>query len=187
MIALSPIAIARSARKEPIDGGWDAIPTRIELDPARFTADSTAGLGDFSHIEVVYFFDRVADADVQTGARRPRGREDWPLIVILAQRGKVWPNRLGVTICKLLSVNGLTLSVQGLDAIDGTPVIDIKPVTKGFLPRRFSRTGLVRRDHADLLVAHARASRVSLTTASAIFTRRRKSRMRARSALASFV
>ena len=135
MIALTPIAIVRSTRKEPIDDGWDAIPARIELNPAQFTADATAGLADFSHIEVVYFFDRVGDAEVQTGARHPRGREDWPLVGILAQRGKGRPNRLGVTICKLLSVNGLTLTVQGIDAIDGTPVIDIKPVMKGFLPR----------------------------------------------------
>jgi tRNA (adenine37-N6)-methyltransferase len=135
MIALTPIAIVHSARKEPIDDGWDAIPARIELNPALFTADATAGLADFSHIEVVYFFDRVGDAEVQTGARHPRGRDDWPLVGILAQRGKGRPNRLGVTICKLLSVNGLTLTVQGLDAIDGTPVIDIKPVMTGFLPR----------------------------------------------------
>ncbi|HEX2590352.1 MAG TPA: SAM-dependent methyltransferase [Rhizomicrobium sp.] len=135
VIELTAIGTVRSERDEPIDDGWDAIETRIELDPAVFGPDATASLGDFSHIEVVYHFDRVGPEEINTGARRPRGRADWPLVGILAQRGKGRPNRLGVTVCKLLSVDGLTIRVQGLDAIDGTPVIDIKPVMKGFLPR----------------------------------------------------
>jgi len=134
-ITLTPIGTVRSARNEPIDDGWDEIETKIELDPGVFGPDATASLGDFSHIEVVYHFDRVGDAEINTGARRPRGRADWPLVGILAQRGKGRPNRLGVTVCKLLSVDGLAIRVQGLDAIDGTPVVDIKPVMKGFLPR----------------------------------------------------
>jgi len=135
VIALTSIGTVKSARNEPIDDGWDTIETSIELDPGQFNADATAGLADFSHIEVVYHFDRVGDAEINTGARHPRGRADWPLVGILAQRGKGRPNRLGVTVCKLLSVDGLTVRVQGLDAIDGTPVVDIKPVMKGFLPR----------------------------------------------------
>jgi tRNA (Thr-GGU) A37 N-methylase len=134
-IILKAIGTVRSARDVPDDDGWDTIPTRIELDPAQFKADATAGLSDFSHIEVIYRFDRVSDGEVQTGARHPRGREDWPLVGIFAQRGKGRPNRLGVTICKLVAVDGLTVTVQGLDAIEGTPVIDMKPVMKGFLPR----------------------------------------------------
>jgi tRNA-Thr(GGU) m(6)t(6)A37 methyltransferase TsaA len=134
-IILKSIGTVRSTRDVPDDDGWDTIPTRIELDPAQFTADATAGLSDFSHIEVIYHFDRVGNDEVQTGARRPRGRKDWPLAGIFAQRGKGRPNRLGVTICKLLKVDGLALTVQGLDAIEGTPVIDVKPVMKGFLPR----------------------------------------------------
>jgi tRNA (adenine37-N6)-methyltransferase len=134
-ITLKAIGTVRSTRDAPDDDGWDTIPTRIELDPAQFAADATAGLSDFSHIEVIYHFDRVSDDEVQTGARHPRGRKDWPLAGIFAQRGKGRPNRLGVTICKLLKVDGLTLTVQGLDAIEGTPVIDVKPVMQGFLPR----------------------------------------------------
>jgi tRNA (Thr-GGU) A37 N-methylase len=65
----------------------------------------------------------------------PRGRKDWPRIGIFAQRGRVRPNRLGVTVCRLVRVDGLVLHVEGLDAIDGTPVLDIKPVMSGFLPR----------------------------------------------------
>lgn len=134
-ITMQPIGVVRSTRAEPIDDQWDSIEARIELDPKLFGPDATAGLSDFSHIEVVYHFDRVPDDEIQTGARHPRGRKDWPKVGILSQRGKGRPNRIGVCACALLDVQGLTLRVRGLDAIDGTPVLDIKPVMKGFLPR----------------------------------------------------
>ncbi len=134
-ITVQPIGIVRSARAEPIDDHWDGIEARIELDPALFGPDATAGLSDFSHIEVVYHFDRVPDEEIQTGVRRPRGRKDWPRVGILAQRGKGRPNRIGVCACSLQGVDGLVLRVRGLDAIDATPVLDIKPVMSGFLPR----------------------------------------------------
>ena len=89
----------------------------------------------FSHIEVVYVFDRVDPKDIQTGARHPRNNRDWPKVGIFAQRGKARPNRLGVTVCRLLAVDGLELSVQALDAIDGSPVMDIKPYMLEFGPR----------------------------------------------------
>ena len=72
-------------------------------------------------------FDRVDPAKINLGARHPRNRTDWPVVGIFAQRAKARPNRLGVTTCELLSVDGLTLTVLGLDAIDATPVLDIKP------------------------------------------------------------
>ncbi len=134
-IILKPIGTVRSTRDEAIDDDWDAIPTRIELDPTQFGPEATASLGDFSHIEVLFHFDRVPQSEIQTGARHPRGRTDWPLVGIFAQRGKGRPNRLGLCVCRLERADGLTLHVKGLDAIDGTPVLDIKPVMKGFLPR----------------------------------------------------
>ena len=134
-IILEPIGFVRGGRSEPLDDQWDSVEAEIALDPAQVTPDATASLGDFSHIEVVFSFNRVDDAEIQTGARHPRGRTDWPKVGIFAQRGKGRPNRIGVTMCKLLHVDGLKLSVRGLDAIDGTPVLDIKPVMKGFLPR----------------------------------------------------
>ena len=134
-IVLSSIGTVRSSRTQPIDDDWDSVESSVVLDSSLFGPEATASLADFSHVEVVYHFDRVADAEIQTGARHPRGRSDWPKVGILAQRGKGRPNRVGVTVCRLLSVDGLTLRLRGLDAIDGTPVIDIKPVMKGFLPR----------------------------------------------------
>jgi len=134
-IQIRAIGHVRGGRKEPIDDAWDSIECVIALDAAQFDADATASLGDFSHIEVVFHFDQVPDDEINRGARHPRGRKDWPLVGILAQRGKGRPNRIVVTICRLLAVDGLTLKVNGLDAIDGTPVIDVKPVMTGFLPR----------------------------------------------------
>lgn len=96
--------------------------------------ESVTGLEEFSHIEVVYILSQVSADKIVTNARHPRGNRDWPAVGILAQRGKNRPNRIGVTICQLISVVGHELNVRGLDAIDGTPVVDIKPVMSGFLP-----------------------------------------------------
>ena len=134
-IVLIPIGHVRGGRAAAIDDDWGASRARIELDPDRFTAEALAGLGDFSHIEVVFVFHGVDEAKVETAARRPRGRPDWPLVGIFAQRGRARPNRLGVSVCRVVAVSGLCVEAEGLDAIDGTPVVDIKPVLRGFLPR----------------------------------------------------
>ena len=134
-ITLQPIAHVRGGRADPIDDDWGKSRARLELDPTRFQADALAGLDGFSHVEVIYLFDKVKDDSIVAGARHPRGRADWPLVGIFAQRGKNRPNRLGVTVCRIIAVEGLAVEVEGLDAIDGTPVLDIKPVLKGFLPR----------------------------------------------------
>lgn len=130
-----PVGFARSERTEPIDDGWDAIPAHIEMDAEQFGPEALYGLDSFSHAEVIFLFDRVPDEEIERGARHPRGNKDWPLAGIFAQRGKNRPNRLGHTVCRILKVDGLKLYVEGLDAIDGTPVLDIKPVMSGFLPR----------------------------------------------------
>jgi len=91
-----------------------------------------AGLQEFSHIEIVFVFDQVEPADIERGARHPRGNLSWPAVGIFAQRAKMRPNRIGVTVCRLLEVDGLVLRVAGLDAIDGTPVLDIKPYMSEF-------------------------------------------------------
>jgi tRNA (adenine37-N6)-methyltransferase len=107
-ITVRPIGFVRSARNEPIDDGWDGIDAHIELDSKELEPDAVLGLSDFSHIEVVFLFDRVDPAKVCRGSRRSRGREDWPLTGILAQRAKDRPNRLGVTVCRLLKVEKIS-------------------------------------------------------------------------------
>jgi len=132
---IAPIGHVRGGREQPIDDDWGESRARIELDPARFTPDALAGLSEFSHLEVIFLFDKVTAHKIEYGARHPRGRTDWPLVGIFAQRGKNRPNRLGLCSCRIVSVDGLRVEVEGLDAIDGTPVIDLKPVMRGFLPR----------------------------------------------------
>jgi tRNA (Thr-GGU) A37 N-methylase len=134
-VVLTPIGVVRGGRVEPEDDGWDAEVCTIELDATRFTPDVVAGLADFSHVEVVFHFHLVDEAKVVTTARHPREREDWPKVGIFAQRGRVRPNRLAVSVAALEGVDGTNVTVRGLDAIDGTPVLDLKPVMREFLPR----------------------------------------------------
>jgi tRNA (adenine37-N6)-methyltransferase len=132
---ISPVGRVESSRDEAIDDDWESVTSTIVMDPGRFTPDSLAGLDEFSHVEVVFMFDRVTESDVQAGSRHPRGNRDWPKVGIFAQRAKMRPNRIGVTVCHLLEIDGLRVRVEALDAIDGTPVLDIKPVMTEFLPR----------------------------------------------------
>ena len=133
-IEMEPIGRVRGGRNMPEDDDWGASRATIVLD-ASFGPESLAGLGDFSHAEVVYVFDQVGEDEVQRGSRHPRGRQDWPKVGIFAQRGKNRPNRIGVSFCRIVGVDGTSVEVEGLDAIDGTPVLDIKPAMHGFLPR----------------------------------------------------
>jgi tRNA-Thr(GGU) m(6)t(6)A37 methyltransferase TsaA len=132
---LHAIGYVRGGRGEVVDDDWGSVEAVIELDASRFGPEALMGLDTFSHAEVIFLFDRVPDEKIETGARHPRGRADWPLVGIFAQRGKNRPNRLGLTTCEILAVEGTRLTVRGLDAVDGTPVLDIKPVMRGFAPR----------------------------------------------------
>ena len=132
---IQPIGVVRNAVRDAVDDCWGAVKSRIELDADRFGPECLAGLAEFSHVEVVFHFDRLPETEIVWGARRPRGRADWPVTGIFAQRAKRRPNRIGVTVCRLLTVEELAIVVEGLDAIDGTPVIDIKPYLREFGPR----------------------------------------------------
>jgi tRNA (Thr-GGU) A37 N-methylase len=138
-ISLTPIGHVRGGRTAATDDDWGDSLATIRLDPSRFASDALTGLDQFSHAEIIFVFDQVSDDEITTGARHPRGNPAWPKVGIFGQRGKNRPNRLGVTICRIVGVEGLTLTVMGLDAIDGTPVLDIKPVMQGFLPREAVR------------------------------------------------
>jgi tRNA-Thr(GGU) m(6)t(6)A37 methyltransferase TsaA len=128
-----PIGRVTAPRKEAIDDQWGGIVSAIEID-ARFGPEALQGLEAFSHLEVIFLMHLVPDAEISSGARRPRGRSDWPEVGIFAQRAKGRPNRLGLSRCRLVGVSGRTLTVRGLDAIDGTPVLDLKPYLAEFGP-----------------------------------------------------
>ncbi len=134
-VTLEPIGFVKGGRVGATDDAWGDIEASIVLDGGVVGPDATAGLDEFSHLEVVYLF-HLVDADgVTRGVRRPRGNPNSPAVGILAQRGKGRPNRLGVSRCELVDVDGLELRVRGLDAIDGSPVLDVKPFMVEFAPR----------------------------------------------------
>lgn len=131
-----PIGVVRNDRSTAIDDDWDRVNSSIQLDLDVLDARATDGLRAFSHVEVVYVFDQVDPAGVERASRHPRGNPEWPEVGILAQRAKDRPNRIGVTVCELMAVrSGGVVEVRGLDAIDGTPVLDIKPYMAEFGPR----------------------------------------------------
>ena len=133
--SIEPIGRVVGGREDTMDDNWGDVESTVVLDATLFDPDATRGLEDFSHIEVVYLFHLVGESEVIRGARRPRGNPDWPSVGILAQRAKARPNRLGVSRCELLDIDGFKLSVRGLDAVDGTPVLDLKPFMVEFAPR----------------------------------------------------
>ncbi len=131
---MRPVGTVVGGRVEPADDDWGAVEAVIRID-SRFGPEAVAGLDAFSHLEVVFLFHLVDETGVATGARRPRGNPDWPAVGIFAQRGKDRPNRIGVSRCELLGVEGLELRVRGLDAVDGSPVLDVKPWMDEFAPQ----------------------------------------------------
>jgi tRNA-Thr(GGU) m(6)t(6)A37 methyltransferase TsaA len=131
---VEPIGHVRSSRAQARDDGWDVETASIVLTD-QYEPEALRGLDEFSHVEVVYVFDQVQRESVERGVRRPRGRSDLPEIGIFAQRGRNRPNRLGLTTCAIVGVDGRELRVHGLDAIDGTPVLDLKPWMAEFAPR----------------------------------------------------
>jgi len=133
MFEVEPIAYVRGGRSDPEDDFWGGTRCRVELADG-VPMDSLDGIEDFSHVEIVFLFDRVDKARIVTGARRPRNNPDWPLVGIFAQRGKNRPNRIGCSIVRLIEREGRSLVVGELDAIEGTPVLDIKPVFRDYLP-----------------------------------------------------
>ncbi len=131
---IEAIGFVSAKRKVAEDDFWGSEEAWINLTDS-YESDALAGLQSFSHAEILFIFDQVDPGKIVTGARHPRNNNDWPATGIFAQRGKNRPNRIGSTICRIVGVEGSKLLVSELDAIDGTPVIDIKPVMQEFLPR----------------------------------------------------
>ena len=90
-------------------------------------AEALEGIQDFSHLFVLFWLHKTSDKDKGIMKVHPRGRRDMPLLGVFATRTPHRPNPIGLTRVKLLGVEGNVVTVQGLDAFDGTPVLDIKP------------------------------------------------------------
>lgn len=131
--AVEPIGVVHSPRSGRDDDYWGSVESTIVLDE-RFSPEAFTGLEAFSHLEVVFLLHEIAESEIEQTARRPRNNPAWPRVGIFAQRGAKRPNRIGVSRCRLLRVDGRTLYVRGLDAIEGSPVLDVKPYMREFAP-----------------------------------------------------
>ncbi|GAA2797616.1 SAM-dependent methyltransferase [Nonomuraea dietziae] len=134
-IVVQPVGTVVGGRAEAFDDDWNVEKALIRLDGTRFGPEALAGLDAFSHLEVVFQFHLVDPSSINTSARHPQGNPDWPKVGIFAQRGKNRPNLLGVSRCRVVAVDGLDIHVRGLDAVDGSPVLDIKPYMAEFGPQ----------------------------------------------------
>lgn len=129
-----PVGRVSSPRTDPDHTtGWGDVEARIEL-TKELGSHALDGLAGFSHVEVVFWFDRITPRDSYAQPARARGRADMPLIGVFAARGPNRPNPIGVSACRIVEVGDSWLTVRGLDAVDGTPVLDLKPVMPTLLP-----------------------------------------------------
>src|SRR5260221_3691757 len=133
MITLEPIGKVKNSRKDITDDYWGNLISEIILSE-KYSEESLEGLEEFSHAEIIFYCDKVQKENIKARSHHPRNNSVWPKVGIFAQRGKNRPNMIGLTVAKIISQKGKSLFVTGLDAIDGTPVLDIKPVIREFLP-----------------------------------------------------
>jgi tRNA-Thr(GGU) m(6)t(6)A37 methyltransferase TsaA len=134
-IKLSPIGHVRSPERLPRKGGFEEVVAEIVLNED--LVDGLKGLDDFSHIEVIYYMHLPpADGDARRAKMlvgNPMGLTELPEVGVFSLRSPHRPNRIGITLCELLSIKGNIIKVKGLDALDGSPVIDIKGPSRSYL------------------------------------------------------
>ena len=131
-IVVKPVAFVINTRNEITDDFWGSVVSKIVL-VDDISAAAFDGIDAFSHLEIIFHFNQSHPAKIVFSGH-PRGNKEWPYTGIFAQRKKDRPNALGLTVVELVKREGNTIWVKYLDAIDSTPIIDIKPVMKEFLP-----------------------------------------------------
>ena len=119
------IGEVKSPVTEAVDMNWGAVISEIVLKPE--FAPGLLGLGDFSHAMILTFLHEAKYVPEVHLRRHPQERQDMPFLGIFAQRARHRPNRIGVTACEIVEVTEGSIKVRALDAINGTPVIDVKP------------------------------------------------------------
>ena len=124
VLELRPIGHVENDIQPGQDVAWEAVESQIVIDPE--FAEGLDGVEEFSHIVILSWLDRPRDKQTPLKVH-PEAREDMPLVGVFATRSPVRPNPIGLTAVELFGLNGNVLLVRGLDAYDGTPVLDIKP------------------------------------------------------------
>lgn len=132
-IKLRPVAFVHNNRLGKSDDHWGETISEIKL-VEELPGACLEGIEEFSHLEIIFFMDK-AEKEI-TGNEHPRENRNWPKVGIFAQRKKDRPNHLGLTTVNLIKREKRKLIVSHLDAINGTPVLDIKPVFNEFLPQK---------------------------------------------------
>ena len=125
-ITLRPIGVVRNGKREQPDEGWQDVLSRVIIRPD--LEDALLGLDGWSHV-VVLFWPHLVPEGVRGSRRQLHPRDDPanPLQGVLATRAQIRFNPILLTAVRLLGVKGNVLKVRGLDALDGTPVLDVKP------------------------------------------------------------
>ena len=131
-ITLQPVAWVKNSRHHTGDDYWGNVISEIRLDEG-IPEKALQGITDFSHLEIIYYFDQEKKDSIPY-SRKPRGNPSFPEMGIFAQRNKDRPNRIGLCTVELIWHREKSIGVKYLDAIDGTPVLDIKPVFREFRP-----------------------------------------------------
>lgn len=124
-IVLQPIGVVRNGVRRPRPHGWERVESRIEVEPA--LAEALRGIDGFSHLIVLTWLHLAAAEPREQLSLRPGGAARLPLLGVFALRVAGRPNPLGCSVVRLLGLEGTALRVLGLDAIDGTLVLDLKP------------------------------------------------------------
>jgi tRNA-Thr(GGU) m(6)t(6)A37 methyltransferase TsaA len=124
-VNVTPIGRVESPVAEQSDRDWGGVVSRVVVEPAY--TDGLRGLEDFSHLLVVTWLHEATFDAAHDLVRRPRGLASMPETGIFAQRAKDRPNPIGITAVRIRAVGPGWVEVSGLDAIDGTPVLDLKP------------------------------------------------------------
>ena len=126
MLECMLIGHVRNAATRMSEGTWADVRSEIHLEP--MYAGGLQGLEEFSHVMVVFFLDQARGFDpAKQLLRHPRGMEHLREVGVFAQRTKHRPNPIGVTSVPIVSIRENVVTVTGLDALDGTPVLDLKP------------------------------------------------------------
>ena len=123
-IKIKPLGKAKNRVKKPMLPGWENVETEIVID--KKYAQGLDGIEDYSHVIIVYWMDKEGECHLK---HHPQGREDIPFVGIFACRCPQRPNRIAISTVKLLSRRNNIIKVKGLDIVDNTPVLDIKPYT----------------------------------------------------------
>ncbi len=123
-VMVRPIGVVRNNIKQPRMDGW--VDVRSDILIREELADALDGIEAYSHVIIIFAFHKVPEAE-QRSRVRPRSDPRLPEQGVLATRSQVRPSPIGVSVVRLLRRRHNVLRVEALDAIDGTPVLDIKP------------------------------------------------------------